>query len=139
MVNDGIEAFQNADATVAIGVSHAINEDKITIRYKARALENLDGEYWIAVYVMENGILYKQSSGADNPFEHNHVIRVSNSGGFGQLLGETGLVNDIVLEKTINLTLLEEWDTENLYATAIVWKKEGSNFVVVNANNDLVY
>ena len=138
-INTEIESFQNAETTLAVGVSHAINDDKITIRYKTKALENLDGEYWIGVYVMENGILYRQSSGAENPFEHNHVIRVSNSGGFGDLLGESGLTQDSEIEKTVTLTLLEEWNTENLYATAIVWKKEGSNYVVVNANNDLVY
>ena len=138
-VNDGIEVFQSADATLAVGVSHAINDDEMTIRYKTKALEELDGEYWIGVYVMENGILHQQSSAAQNPFEHNYVIRVSNSGGFGDLLGDSGFALDSETDKTVTLTLNEEWNKDNLYATAIVWKKEGSNFIVVNANSDLVH
>lgn len=138
-INSEIETFQSIETSMAVGVSQAINGDKLTIRYKTKALKNLAGEYWIGLYVMENDILYKQNSGAQNPFEHNHVIRVSNSGGFGDLIEDEALLSGSETEKTKDFTLNKTWVKDNLYVTVIVWKKEGENFLVVNANNNLVY
>jgi|GEM_PF-1711295 hypothetical protein len=63
---------------IAISILNVINDATLTVRYKTESLYDLTREYFSAIYVMENGIHYIQSSGAIDTLEHNHIIRTSN-------------------------------------------------------------
>jgi hypothetical protein len=47
----------------------------------------------------------------------------------------TSAQNDV----TLDIDLDENWNRENLYAAVIVWKKDGENYSIVNANNNKIH
>ena len=132
-----INAFKDTDVAIQVGVSSITSEGEIAIRYKTKALKELDGEYYLGIYVMENGIVERQSSSPANPAEHNNVIRASYQDGFGTLIPSEELKANAENEGTFNLKFEDDWNMKNLYATIIVWKKSDDKYVVVNANNNL--
>lgn len=146
---DGAASIQNiraqidqhiaSNVQVAVGVSSITNKNTVNVRYKHKALESLDGEYYVSVYLMENKIFAQQSSSSYNPTEHNYVIRASNSSSFGNNISEEYLVNDAIFEASHTFIINESWQKENLFAMIVVWKKEGDRYVVINANSNLVY
>lgn len=137
-LNSEIDAAQGRNPEIAVGISHASDEDNIAIRYKTKALTDLSGEYYVGIYVMENGINDRQSGNPNGSKDHNHVIRTTNSGGFGTMIAQENLALDAENQGEITFEIKDDWNMNNLYATIIVWKKEGNNYVVVNANNDLI-
>ncbi|MDC1395483.1 Omp28-related outer membrane protein [Bacteroidia bacterium] len=138
-MNDDIDAFINIAPEILVGTSSIVNDDKIYIRYKTKAQQDLTGDYYVGVYLLENKIYAKQNSGSQDPFEHNYVIRTSNKGGFGTMLSAEHLETEAVMDEQIDANILPEWKKENLYAAVIVWRKEEDNYLVVNANNNLVH
>jgi len=138
-LNEDLDGVKNREAQMYVGVTSTINESVMSLRYKTRAIDDLEGEYSVSVYIMEDKLFYNQSSAASNPFEHNYVIRAANDGAFGTALEQSNLKTGAESEFLIDMDLDENWKAENLYATVIVWKKEGNNYVVVNASNNKVY
>lgn len=134
-----IAAITTRETEIAVGVSSVLNEDVISIRYATKAYKTLEGDYSVAVYLMEDNLMYRQSSGATNPFEHNYVIRAASGGAFGTPITNDNLQENAEGDVTLDLDIDKEWDTKNLYATVVVWKKEGNNYVVVNANNNKIH
>ena len=119
-MNDDIEAFINNAPEILVGTSSIINDDKIYIRYKTKAKQYLIGDYYVGVYLLENKIYAKQNSGSQDPFEHNYVIRTSNSGGFGTMLSADHLEIETEMDRQIEVNILPEWKKENLFAAVIV-------------------
>ena len=138
MINSQFESFKSAETDIQAGVSSIVDGENILIRYKTKANIDLDGEYYVGVYLMENGIIAAQSSSPTDPTTHNHVIRDCQSGSFGQKLTAEDLSLGSVFEETHSFTIKDDWNMKNLYATIIVWKKVGSNYIIVNSNNNLI-
>lgn len=138
-IQNDLKSVADSETEIAVGVSSVINENVITLRYATQAYTELAGEYSLAVYVMEDELLYRQSNGATDPFEHNYVIRAANNGAFGTAISDESLRANATNEGTMDIELSEDWNTENLHATVIIWKKEGNNYVVVNANNNKIH
>jgi hypothetical protein len=132
-LREDITAYQDQQVQIAIGVSTVINKNTLTVRYKTKAITELYGDYYLGLYILEDGILYAQSNAATNPFEHNYVLRTSNNGGFGNLIAISDLGLNNELDETFDFEIDASWDKNNLSATAIIWKKNGNNYVAINA------
>lgn len=137
-IEDEIESIRRAEVQMQVGVTSIASEDEIVIRYKTKPLSDLEGEYYLGVYVMENGILERQSSSPVNPTEHNNVIRASNQGGFGTLIPTEHTKLNAENEGTFSFNIEDNWNMNELYATIIVWKKNGDNYLIVNASDNLM-
>ena len=131
-----LETIKTEAPEMAIGVGSIVNGDIFKVRYKSKVLADITGEYYLAIYLMEDGILYRQSSAATNPFEHNYVIRKSNGGGFGTQISQNELTKNTTITGTVEFEIDPNWDKEKLSVSAIIWKKEGTNYYVINANSD---
>ena len=134
-----LDQYIAEDVQIAVGVSSASDEEQVKVNFKHQAKTNLEGEYYVGIYLMENKIFAPQSSSASNPTEHNYVIRASKASSFGTKISAEHLETDAVFEASHTFQIEESWQKENLFATIIVWKKEGDRYVVINANNNLVY
>lgn len=138
LLNSTIENVRNKAADISVGLSIGISNDTLKVRYKT--LPNIDlsaSEVYVGIYLMENKLRFNQSGSASNPTIHNHVIRASNNGGFGTQLASNDLTINELTENTYSFKLNEAWNKDELYAAIIVWKKEGNNYVVLNANNGM--
>jgi hypothetical protein len=138
-LNTEIDAVQTASPEVFAGVSLSSNETTVAIRYKTKTVNDLQGEYFVGVYLMENGINDRQSGNPNGSKDHNHVIRASNNGGFGTPISTEDLTASSESEEIIEFEMEDDWKMKNLYASIIVWKKLDVNYFVVNANNNLLF
>ena len=111
--------------------------------------ETIVGDYFVAVYIMQNGLNFPQNGAgeggaADPDFIHDHVLRTSATGTmFGdQFIYGNGYVGDLVT-RVYNVTKSPQWVDADMYALAVVWSyakdKVSGEFVyeVVNVSSSL--
>jgi Outer membrane protein Omp28/Thioredoxin len=111
--------------------------------------ETIVGDYFVAVYIMQNGLNFPQNGAAedggyDDAFIHNHVLRTSATGTmFGeQFVYGNGYPGELVT-KVYNVTKDPSWIAADMYALAVVWSyskdKESGEFIyeVVNVSSSL--
>ena len=137
-IDSNITTFKNKETQLGVGVSSVVNKKVISIRYATEAYTDLEGEYSISIYILEDKLIFNQSRAASNPYQHNYVIRAANKGAFGTIIPSEQLKTSVQTEGTLDIDLDENWNTDNLYATVIIWKKDGENYSVVNANNNKI-
>lgn len=105
---------------------------KLVVTYGVKFIDIMaEGEYALACYLTEDGIKYQQTSSATNPATHNHVIRASAAGTFGNSFAPADLQNE---EKSWahTFTLDAKYNPDNVYVTLVLWKKNGSRYSPVN-------
>lgn len=133
-LNDRIKT----EPSIALGVSHLVDSDKLLVRFKSQSLIDLVGDYYYSVLILENDLVHQQNSAAYNPFLHHHVIRTSSNGAFGTQLESQHQMKDMVFEKELSFDINPKWNTDKLYVVGLIWKKIGENYTLVNSNDSFI-
>ncbi len=126
----------NMSPVVNAGVEAVVAGGKINIDVKTRFFQPASGEYYVAVFIVENDVLNKQSGQGTNAL-HPNVMRTSAvSTWYGEVFS-TGNA-DTGDEATFSYSIdgNPAWKTENLRAIVTVWKKDGSTYEFVNGDQD---
>ncbi|MFA9213759.1 MAG: Omp28-related outer membrane protein [Candidatus Methylacidiphilales bacterium] len=109
----------------------------IKVDVNAKFFKEVSGEYYIATYFYEDGVIsnQKMAGAPDNPNQvHNHVVRAAPRGAWGEVLS-TGSSNiNKVFTQSYTYILDSKWNSSKLAAMTIVWKKDGKDFSYVNGN-----
>ena len=132
-------AAQAVNATPTVGGSAAIlrvNGDQIEIDATAKFFEETTGDYYLGVYVMENGIVEDQNTSSGYvEMVHDHVLR---TGATASPFGDMAATGSISANQTFNasytVSMSPAWNADNLYVATILWKRTGSTYSVVNCN-----
>ncbi len=119
------DAIVAQEQKVKVAASYKIDGKNMKIFYGGEVLEEANSEYFISAYLMENNFASYQNGG-DSVEVHNHFIRTSTEGAFG-----ISLSNKMELEKEFELN--PNWNWGEVYALAVVWKKNGGNYEYLNA------
>lgn len=109
----------------------------IKVDVNAKFFKEVSGEYYIATYFYEDGVIsnQKMSGGPDNPNQvHNHVVRAAPRGAWGEVLSTGNSNTNKVFTQSYSYILDSKWNPSKLAAMAIVWKKNGKDFSYVNGN-----
>lgn len=107
-------------------------DGKLVVTYGVKFMDIMpEGEYALACYLTEDGIKAQQTSSATNLATHNHVIRASAAGAFGQTITGNDLTNN---EKSWahTFTLDSKYNADNVYITLVLWKKTGTRYSAIN-------
>lgn len=125
---------------------------KMNITSKVKFFKNVTGEYYVAFYLCEHGIAggptsgpgYTQSGGSAD-YKHNNVVRGGNVSAYGEkiTIAETTSANT-VFDYSCSIDVNPRWKKENLYVSAIIWKKNPDNaatckYMFVNGWDTQVY
>ncbi len=104
----------------------------------AGTFEQVVGDYYIAIYILEDNLKYPQNGhaedgGYDTSFVHQHVLRGSATGDmFGQQFVFGSGFPGLMYTKIYNVPKETAWKSEDIYALGVVWKyaknKETSQF-----------
>jgi thiol-disulfide isomerase/thioredoxin len=141
MVN-AVNTFVSEPADVsAVSIMEIVN-NKIEITAQARWFEEMTGQMYCSIYILEDGISEPQAtpSGYDEDYIHDFVFRTSAS---GTPFGDQVLNGSAWVGKTENLNytldLDPNWKKENLYAITVLWKRDaGGGYDFVNAYRAIV-
>ena len=118
-----------------MGFHFSTSGSSMSVKVAAQKDESTSGEYYLAVYVLEDGMVAPQKIGTsasnieDDNFVHDHVLRAeASNAGFGKAITFTG----DVIEEDFTILLDGSWVTANCYPVAVVWRKNGSTYDFVN-------
>ena len=126
----------NTELAEAVEVSMAMekstNGSTINVKVQSQWLGSTSGEYFLAVYVLEDGIVATQQidgSPADPNFVHDHVLRGEAS---GAAFGKAITINGEGYLEEFDIALGSSMVPANCYPVAVMWKKNGANYDFVN-------
>ncbi len=138
-----IDAKKAETVKAAIAIKSTIEGGVITVETLTKYYGALTGDYYLSVYVTEDGIdggsnsgSYAQTSGGSD-YKHEHVLRATSVN--GNFWGEKISTNpsaDSEVSKTISISVDSGWNTSKIHVSAVLWKYDpsGSNtYVFVNA------
>lgn len=131
--------YQASDASVNAGFEYGIVGDSIYVHTKTTFFQDLTGEYYMGIYVYEDSVFEWQVNYdpgiADMDIWHNHVLRSSFNGHFGQQIANGTMVAGTSFNRNAVMAIDPAWDPAQLHVFTIVWKKNGDAFEFVNAND----
>jgi hypothetical protein len=127
----------DADAAVKITNTYNTGTRKLDCKLETEFLEEMEGTFNICAFIVESGIISPQQtqSGVNQTYEHNHVLRTSMNGTWGDPVGNDGLaVTGTVLTNNYSFSIPSEWNAENCAVIAFVYDSE--TLVVIQAEEE---
>lgn len=129
ITNSGMAPVVNA------GVTAVKDGNDVTLSIKTRFFQATEGEYYVAAYVIEDGVINFQASQSSSAV-HKNVLRAAfTNDTFGELVAEGSIAAGDTFDKTFSMTLDPSWVQSNLEIAVIVWKKDGDEYLFVNTNS----
>ena len=128
--------FLNATPDVAAAFSYTLEGGDLTINASAKFFENVNSEYWMGAYVVENKAIGPQAgaAGANGDPEHHFVMRGScDSNPWGQALASGSVNAGDIFDLTYTATIPPSFIEENLSYGVIIWRKVGGKYAFVNS------
>jgi len=122
---------------VSMAMEKSTNGSTINVKVQSQWLGSTSGEYFLAVYVLEDGIVEPQqvyipadsTTITDNSYVHDHVLRGEAS---GAAFGKAITINGEGYLEEFDIPLGSSMVPANCYPVAVMWKKNGANYDFVN-------
>lgn len=123
-----ITQYSSPDFISIDGKSYSNDDLGIKVKVGIKLNKTTTDDLYLSCYLMENGLVYNQSSSPSNPTTHNHVIRKTAETTWGkQAIFDNG---SFEFEHTFE----GEKFNPNKYIALVLWKKQGSRFVAVGGH-----
>lgn len=129
-----------AQAEINITTDYNATSRKLTCNLESTFLEDLSGTYNICVYITESGIISPQQTeqGVLKDYVHNHVLRGSMNGTWGDPVGEDGsAAANVKLTDSFEITMDNGWNADNCGIVAFIYNT-ATNEVVQAEETDVV-
>jgi hypothetical protein len=106
----------------------------LNVTTRTRFFQQTQGEYYLGVYVIEDGVINFQQGQGDNAV-HKNVLRASMSdSSFGEFLDDGTIQEFSEYFKTFSIEL-GSWNINNLEIATIIWEKVDNTYEFVNTNS----
>lgn len=117
-------------------LTKTISSGKIKVDAKTKFFAAATGDYYLALYVLEDNIIAAQTTdtGTISNFKHNYVLRVAMTPTFGENIVTGSAASGAIINKSYEWPISTSWKSANLYVVSVIWKKELSGkYTYVNA------
>lgn len=128
-----VDDFYAQSPLANTGMEVTQNGDQLSVQAKVRFFEAAEGTYHLALYVIEDSISAQQAG--IGVTRHKLVLQESmSSDPFGELLatGNIDAGTDFDLQFEANLS---SYDADQVRVIAVIWKKEGNDYLFVNVES----
>jgi hypothetical protein len=119
-----IQASLEPEAAITITNNYTPGTRTLQCTLETNYLESMEGTYNICAYITESGIISPQETeqGVNLTYEHNHVLRGSMNGTWGELAGEDGLfIVGTTVTNSYSYILPEAWNAANCSVVAFLY------------------
>jgi hypothetical protein len=119
-----IQASLDPVAAITITNNYTSGTRGLECTLETEFLETIVGTFNICVFITESGIISPQQTGqgVNLTYEHNHVLRASMNGTWGEMVGEDGqAVAGVTLTNSYTYFLPEEWNAANCTVVAFIY------------------
>lgn len=142
--NEKAEIFARVDAHKAAPVKantamkYEIVDGKLRLKYKVKAFEEMSGDNYLAIYILENEVVGYQAGHADgNNTKHKHILRKELSGqGYGKSIGS--MTSGQELSGDYEFELPADWNKEKLEIVSALYVKNGTNYTFTNSSRGVL-
>lgn len=129
-----IEPIMSEAPVISIEItSPSLNAGTLSADFDVEILSGLSGNYYLTAYITEDSIIKPQTmpNNSDSlTYEHDHVLRGSMNGTWGQLLTqETDLPEGSVYPLSVSSEFDDEWVPENCHIAAFVYNGESNEVI----------
>jgi len=112
--------------SVGIAMAAEIKDNKIEANVFVKAFEQNDTLLKVQIFIIENHIIDKQLYYGHDPeeiedYEHEHVLRGSLNGDWGEDLTSVPFKKNNIVNKSYNYTINPDWNAQNLLLVAVVY------------------
>ncbi len=113
----------NQDAKVGIAFSAEIADNNINADIYVKGFESIDNSLKVQAFITESNIVSPQVDGAETVMDyvHNHVLRASMNGNWGEDLVDGTFAKDQIVNKTLTMPVSSDWNPEHLALVVIVY------------------
>jgi hypothetical protein len=134
IISTSITNHKNSPVVANVGFTQKIEGDKMVVSTTTKFFQSTDGEYYLGVYILEDGIVANQAGPKGGPNAvHDNVLRGGN-GSWGELISSGSVADGKYFDKVININLASEWNKAKLTVYSVIWKKNGDKYDFVNAS-----
>lgn len=123
------------EANVDVSAAYKIewDGDDLTVTAQAKLYNNMSGDYYMGVYLVEDKVMATQS-GQTGVVAHHLAMRGSLGGkNWGeQIINGSANAGDVI-EKTFTQAIPSTYDKDNLTIGVIIWKKNGFKYAYKQA------
>ncbi|MCK9400754.1 MAG: Omp28 family outer membrane lipoprotein [Bacteroidales bacterium] len=135
-----IQTDLEAQVEIIITNTYNTGTSKLDCLLETEFLKDMDGTYNICVFIVESGIISPQETeqGVNLTYEHNHVLRGSMNGTWGDVVGTDGqAISGSALTNSYSYTIPDGWNADNCSVVAFVYNTT-TNEVVQAEEKDLL-
>jgi thiol-disulfide isomerase/thioredoxin len=134
-----VAALLELDPDAGITITNGYNEGtrKLDCTVETEFLDDMEGTYNVCVFITESGIISPQQTegGVVANYEHNHMLRASMNGTWGDPVGTDGsAVGGIKVTNTYSYTLPATWSAVNCNVVAFIYNSETLEIVQAEEN-----
>ena len=105
---------------------------KIDMTANTKFFQEAEGEFYLSILLLENGVINSQSGQGANAV-HKNILRASaTSSAFGNMIASGSVQAEVELQSNFIFDLDPSWNEDNLSVSFILWNKVGDNFEFVN-------
>lgn len=144
MVAKVVSDHKSATVIANTGFETTLDGDMLMIDTRTKFFKEAQGQYNLAVYVLEDGVKGAQSGHPNTPnVAHHHVLRgtamLKGSSSVDVLAGEKIAEGTTAAGTTVDKTFtfdVSGYDKTNLEVITVIWKKDLGSLDFINANTD---
>ena len=134
-IRDQVMATAASSPVVNSGIEAILDEGEVTLNVKTRFFQDAEGEFYVAPYIIEDGVINLQS-GQGNDAEHKFILRTSfTDNPFGEVVSEGQVASGTTFDQQFSLTLDPSWIVDNITVAVIIWQKDGDAYNFINTNS----
>lgn len=124
-----ISSLINNSPKVGIALQTELNGTELESKIYIKAFEQNDTLLKVQGFIVESHIISAQLWQGHEPehivdYQHDHVLRASINGNWGEDLTPAPFLENHIIEKNISYTLSSEWNSSNLSLIVIVYNSE---------------
>ena len=131
-IKDEIEQTFTQMPDANAGIRATKTGRRLNMDVKAKFFNQSQGEYYLAVYVIEDDVLaYQAGKGANTP--HKNVLREAvTSEKFGVLVASGVITAGTEYTTSYTYDVPSNWEVSNVSLAAVLWKKQNNKYQFVN-------
>ncbi|MFI5172051.1 MAG: Omp28-related outer membrane protein [Chitinophagales bacterium] len=136
-VKDAVDSTYAIPPVVNSNFDFTLVGDLLTVNTTTKFFQSADGDYYLAMYVVEDDVDEDQD-GAAASYRHDFTLRtgMTASETYGELISSGAVASGAEFTKTYSVTLDAEWIPSHIWLAAVIWQKVGSDFIYINAYTD---
>ncbi len=134
-VNTAIAANTSSAADAGLAATTTVIGNVANITARVKFFNAVSGEYWLGMYILENGVISPQISLPD-PYSHYHVLRAcaNQTGGIrGQKIANGAVAAGTIIDQSVSYTMSNVNDPSKIVVSLILWKNTSGTWTMVNA------